>query len=111
TVVLTVTLPDGTTVSPAVTNPPAETGRYRCDYPTVQAGRHLVRWTSTTPTSAYTDMFDVRPTAPPLIVSLADMKQHLGKSDPGDDEELREFIEAATAVIEEHRGETVVRRT
>lgn len=111
TVILTVTLPDGTTVAPSVANPPVETGRYSVDYPTVQAGRHLVRWTSASPTSAYTDTFDVRPAAPPLIVSLAGMKQHLGKSDPGDDEELREFIEAATAVIEEHRGETVVRRT
>jgi uncharacterized phiE125 gp8 family phage protein len=110
-VTLTVTLPDGTAVSPAVANPPAETGRYRCDYPTVQAGRHLVRWTSTTPTSAHTDMLDVRPAAPPLIVSLADVKAHLGKSDPVDDEELREYLEAAAAVIEEHRGETVVRRT
>lgn len=113
-VTLTVTLPDGTTASPSsVTNPPAETGRYRYDYPTVQAGRHLVRWTSTSPTSAYTDAFDVRPADPPLIVSLADLKQHLNKStsDTGDDEELREFIEAATAVIEEHRGEVVVRRT
>jgi hypothetical protein len=111
TVTLTVTLPDGTTATPAVANPPTETGRYRYDYPSVQAGRHLVRWTSTTPSSAYTDMFDVRPAASPLVVSLADVKQHLGKSDSGDDEELREFIEAATAVIEEHRAETVVRRT
>lgn len=112
-VTLTVTLPDGTTVSPTVTNPPAETGRYSVDYPTVQAGRHLVRWVSTDPTSAYTDAFDVRPAEQPLIVSLSDVKQHLGKSsaDTGDDEELRGFIEAATAVIEEHRAETVTRRT
>lgn len=113
TVTLTVTLPDGTTASPTVANPPAETGRYRVGYPTVQAGRHLVRWTSTDPTSAYTDVFDVRPEDQPLIVSLQDMKLHLGKSDAdlGDDEELRSFIEAATEVIEEHRAETVARRT
>lgn len=111
-VTLTVTLPDGTTVSPAVVNPPSDTGRYSVDYPTVQAGRHLVRWVTTDPTSAYTDAFDVRPAVQPLVVSLADVKRHLGKSaaDTGDDEELRSFIEAATAVIEEHRGETVARR-
>jgi len=111
TVELTVTLPDGTTVSPTVTNPPAETGRYRVDYPTVQAGRHLARWVATG--AAYTDAFDVRPADQPLIVSLADVKLHLGKSvaDTTDDEELRSYIEAATAVIEEHRGETVTRRT
>lgn len=111
TVTLTVTLPDGTSVSPPVTNPPVETGRYRVDYPSVQAGRHLARWTTVDPTSAYTDAFDVRPAEQPLIVSLADVKKHLNKTDAGDDEELRSFIEAATAVIEEHRAETVTRRT
>lgn len=112
-VTLTVTLPDGTAVTPTVANPPAETGRYRCDYPTVQAGRHLVRWTSTTPTSAYTDQFDVRPANPPLMVSLADVKAHLGKSAANveDDEELRSFVEAATALVEDIRGEVVARRT
>jgi len=112
-VTLTVTLPDGTTVTPAVTNPPTEPGVYRVGYPTTVPGRHVARWVATNPGAAYTDVFDVRPADQPLIVSLADMKRHLGKSpaDTSDDEELRGFIEAATAVIEEHRAETVTRRT
>ena len=113
TVTLTITLPDGTLDSPGVANPPAATGLYRYDYVPTQAGRHLARWVSTSPSAAYTDGFDVRPGDPLLIVSLADVKQHLNKSidDTSDDEELRVVIEAATAAVEDLRGEVVVRRT
>lgn len=112
-VTATVTLPDGSTVSPAVSNPPAVTGVYGVDFVPTTAGRHMVRWVSTDPASAYTDAFDVWLAVSESIVSLAAMKDHLNKSveDTSDDEELRGFIEAATAVIEEHRGETVTRRT
>lgn len=110
TVTLTITLPDGTTMSPAVTNPPAQTGQYRYDYATVQAGRHGVRWVFTTPNNAYTDQFDVREAAPPLILSLADAKTHLNISSTTHDEELRGWLEAVTGVIEQFVG-PVVRRT
>lgn len=111
-VTLTITLPDGTTASPSVTNPPATTGLYRHDYAPTQSGRHLVRWVATGPAAAYTDAFDVRPAAPALIVSLADVKRQLNKSsdDTVDDDELREYVEATTAIVEEVRGEAVVRR-
>lgn len=111
TVTLTITLPDGTPVTPTVVNPPAQTGVYVYDYPTVQAGRHLYRWTSTTPQAAYVDVFDVRTAAPAYIISLADMKNHLNMTSTTDDEELRGFIEAATAVIEDELGRAAVRRT
>lgn len=111
-VTLTITLPDGTTASPAVTNPPAQTGKYTYDYPTVQAGRHAARWVFTGPASAYTDSFDVREQTPPLILSLADAKAHLNKSSSvvTDDEELRGWIESVTAGIE-HLAGMCVRRT
>lgn len=109
--VLTVTLPDGTAVTPPVTNPPAVVGRYTVDYVSVQAGRHLARWVFTDPASAFVDAFDVRPAAPPLMLSLADSKRHLA-IDPDDtdqDEELRDWIESVTAGVEHHCGAVVVR--
>jgi hypothetical protein len=112
-VTLTVTLPDGTTATPAVTNPPSVTGVYGVDYVPTLAGLYRWRLATTSPAWAETGSFDVAGLLPDTIVSVAAVKRHLGKSDTdtGDDEELREFIEAATAVIEEHRAETVVRRT
>ncbi len=44
-VVLTVTLPDGTTVTPTVTN--AATGSYTASYTPTLPGRHGVRWVAT----------------------------------------------------------------
>lgn len=109
-VILTITLPDGTTVTPAVSNPTV--GRYQVDYPTVQSGRHLARWVATgVNSSAYVDIFDVRPATPPLLVSLKDTKEQLNKIATIDDGELRRLIESATAAVERHLDKTVVRRT
>jgi hypothetical protein len=72
-VTLTITLPDGTTISPAPANP--SVGLYQVDYVTVMEGRHIVRWVATgNNASAYTDSFDVRPVNPPLILSLSAAK-------------------------------------
>jgi hypothetical protein len=110
TVTLAITLPDGTVVTPPVTNPPADTGMYRCDYTTVQAGRHAVYWTFTGPPAAYTDTFDVRPAEPPLLLSLAAAKAHLNLTTSAHDEEVRFWIGATTRCVEHYTG-PVVRRT
>lgn len=111
-ITLTITLPDGTTTSPSVTNPPASTGQYRVTYVSVQEGRHTVRWVTTNPSTAYQDVFDVRAAASPALLSLADVKAHLNipATNTSSDDELRGFIESATAVVEEKIG-PVVRRT
>jgi hypothetical protein len=109
TVVLTVTLPDGTAVTPSITTP--TTGKYQCDYLPTVPGRHVVRWVSTSPNSAYTDVFDVRDSAIPSIVSLKDMKTHLDIKGTSRDEELRGVIEAVTEMCEEHLGMAIVRQT
>lgn len=110
TVVLTIELPDGTAVTPAVSHP--GTGVYQVDYVPTMAGRHVAQWVCTgSNASGYTDVFDVRPARPGYIVSLADTKLQLNMTSTGDDEELRGFIEAATAVIEEELGRAVVRRS
>ncbi len=108
-VTLTITLPDGTTATPATTNP--STGVYACDYSPVTAGRHVVRWTSTGPQAAYTDIFDVRDASIPHIVSLKDMKTHLDIKGTSRDEELRGVIEAVTEMCEEHLGMAIIRST
>jgi hypothetical protein len=109
---LTITLPDGTTVTPAVPAP-TSTGKVRVDYLTVQAGRHMWRLVTSGPTTAYADVFDVRPASPGGIVSLADVRAQLnmGATETADDEELRGFIGAATGAVERALGRVVVRRS
>ncbi|MER8004985.1 hypothetical protein [Streptomyces sp. NPDC094149] len=109
---LTITLPDNTTtvVDPVA---PASTGVYRYGYPAVQAGRHQVRWLATgANATADTDVFNVRPPAPPMLFSLADAKKKLDipATSTADDAELREFIEATTFAVEYFVG-PVARRT
>ena len=108
TATVTVTLPDGSTASPAATET-STAGQYRADYPTTAAGRHTVRWLFTDPAHAYTDMFDVREEAPPAIMSLATGRSHLKKTDTSDDEEIRDWIEATTRAVEQFVGPVVAR--
>ncbi|HEY9375175.1 hypothetical protein [Streptomyces sp.] len=110
---LTISLPDGTTVTPTVTLPPASTGQLRVDYATLQVGRHAWRMVTTVPTTAYSDVFDVRPAFPGGIVSLADARAQLnfGATETSDDDELRGYIGAATGAVEKALGRIVVRRS
>ena len=99
---LVITQPDQTTVTCTITLPPAVTGQLRYAFPTAQPGRHLVNWSTTSPVTAYTDVFDVLEAAPPALLSLADAKQTLSM-DPAytaDDDELRSKIRAITSSIE-----------
>lgn len=111
-VTLTITLPDATTVTPAVPNPPASTGQYRYSYVTVQPGRHVATWSTTGPVTAYRDVFDVGEDAVPSIVSLADAKDFLGiaQSDTSEDDELRAWLAGCTQVIEREKNEVIARR-
>lgn len=110
TIVLTITLPDGTTATPTPVND--STGLYSVLYVPTQAGRHLVRWVTTTPNTAHTDAFDVSEAAPPLILSLAEAKAALNirPADTDQDDELRDMLEGLTSVVEKEVG-AVVRRT
>lgn len=111
-VTLTVTLPDATSVTPTVTTP--STGRYQYDFPTTQVGRHVVRWVATgANSSAYTDGFDVRAGDTGTIMSMSAAKTALSipATSTGDDEEIRNLIEAVTGIVEEYRKEVIARRT
>lgn len=115
TATLTITLPDGTTTSPAVGTGAASGADWLItyDYATVQAGLHKAAWTTTSPGTAGTDYFNVRQFA--SILSLAEAKAHLSSGPSavtwtGDDDELRNFLAAVTEVVESKVG-PCVRRT
>jgi hypothetical protein len=102
TVVLTVTLPDQTTVTPAVTH--AGTGQYSATYITTQAGHHLVTWVATDATApgSQTDSFDVWPLGEMAILPFADAKRALRipATDTQEDDFVRECNEAVTNAVE-----------
>ena len=76
TVVATVTLPDNSTATPAVTR--TGNGAYLASYTTTQPGHHVISWAvpGTTP-GAFTDTFEVQPGSDATIVSLAEAKEIL----------------------------------
>lgn len=114
TVALVITLPDGTTTSPAVGTGAASGTDWviAYDYTTTQAGLHKTAWQTTVPGTAATDYFNVRAFA--SILSLAEGKAHLtggpATTWTGDDDELRNFLQAVTEVVESKVG-PCVRRT
>jgi hypothetical protein len=114
TVVLTVTLPDGTTATPAVANPPGTTGQYTVGYVPTQVGRYAWRMTFTgvVPDQAHSDVFHVWPAVNTWIVGLAEVKDTLNidQANTSQDEELRRTIAGATAVVEDIVG-VVARRS
>ncbi|MBK3556299.1 hypothetical protein JHN55_07065 [Streptomyces sp. MBT56] len=107
TAVVTVALPDGTTATPAAAE--GDTGIYQADYTTTESGRHEVRWVWTDPAHAYTDVFDVRDAAPPVILSLADAKDHLNQKTAVDNNEVRFWNEATTRCVEHFTGPVIPR--
>jgi len=109
TVVLTITLPDGTTTTPSVTTP--STGRYQSQYKPTQAGTHYVRWVATSvggtsgEDTAHEDSFTVSASTNTFI-SLAEGKEYLNLQDTADDDELLAYLETACNL-----AETVADRT
>ena len=98
-VVLTVTAPDGTTSTPAVSNP--STGNYQADITITQYGHWGLSWVATgANASAFTDSFNAQ--AWTSLVSLAEIKTHLGITSTTNDEELRGFAVDATAAVESY---------
>jgi len=113
TVLLTIQLPDQTTITPTVTNPPATTGTYLYDYVPAVEG-HYQWWLRTTaPALALTGSFDVEPSFSPLIVSLADARAQINPKSTVADEEIRDIIVAAGAMLEGpmFANHAIVRRT
>lgn len=108
-VILTVVRPDGTPVGCAVGHD--SLGSYSSVFEPVEAGRHVVRWTATAPNKVATDVLNVSPTTSAALASLAELKQHMNITEDVDDDELRQHLAAATAIVERHLGQVVARRT
>lgn len=103
----TVTKPDGTTATATVTK--TSTGKYQGAYLTTLAGRHRFTFTGSGTNSGalpWSDVADVWPADPRLIISLADAKSSLNvpSGTRVNDDELRLYIAAATQVIEDIVG-------
>ena len=106
TVVLTITLPDLTTVTPAVTG---LVGVYTTTVPYVAtlAGHYVVDWLATgTNACTSSDVFNVMAPDPGFIISLSDARAGLGTAagNTVKDEDLRLFIAAATPIMEDIVG-------
>jgi hypothetical protein len=112
TATLTITLPDGTTATPAITDA-AVPGQYRLAYQTTIPGRYTAHAVTTGPVTSWDDEFDAAATPWPAIVSLADAKAQLGM-DPADhkyDDLLRDYLAGITGALEDYKHEVIVRRT
>jgi hypothetical protein len=112
TVTLTITLPDGTTATPTITDA-AVSGQYRLSYQTTIPGRYTAHAVTTGPVTSWDDEFDAAPTPWPAMVSLADAKAQLNipLADHSKDDLLRDYIAGVTGAVEDYKNETIVRRT
>jgi hypothetical protein len=112
TVTLTVTLPDGTTATPAITDA-AVTGQYRLAYQTTIPGRYTAHAVTTSPVTSWDDEFDAAATPWPAMVSLNDAKAQLNMDVTVHefDDELRDFIAGVTGAVEDYKRQAIVRRT
>src|SRR5690242_16687431 len=97
TVTLTVTKPDGTTETPAVPAP-SSPGQYRVTYVPALEGRYTWRAVTTTPNTAFQEVFTVRALASPALLSLEDGKKHLNITSTTNDDELRDFLDSTTKI-------------
>lgn len=111
TATLTVTLPDGTTATPAITDT-AVPGQYRLSYQTTIPGRYTAHAVTTGPVTSWDDEWDAAPSPWPAIVSLADAKAQLKMplADHANDDLLRDYIAGVTGAIEEYKHEAIARR-
>lgn len=109
TYAVSLTRPDGTSFTPpAIVTTPSVSVTFVPD----QAGRWLVRWTSTVVAGAFTDIVDVWPTDPRMIVSLDDGRTALNMPanvPQATLDDLRLYLCAATPVIESLVGPVVVK--
>lgn len=108
-VTLTVTLPDGTTSTPAVTG----TTPAVASLTTSQVGRHLLSWAQGTAT--HVDVLDVWPADPHYLISLDDALDAVKANGRAPAQMTRDdlalYVAAASYVIEDMVGPVVQRTT
>lgn len=96
TLVLTVTKPDGSTSTPAVTNTGAG-GLYTATFTVDQAGLWRYIWTASgTVTSVDGGQFTAATASRVYVASFAEAKARINRGDTTDDNELRSYLASAT---------------
>jgi hypothetical protein len=114
---LTLTLPDQTTATPAVTQ--ASTGTYQpaADYVPAQYGHFIWAWSFTDagayiPASPMTDSFEVRQSPDPTIISLPEAREILKRpaGDTSQDSIIRGYSQAISEWVEYVAGIVVTRQ-
>lgn len=103
---LTITLPDGTTATPSVTNPPAVTGKYFYDYTTTTAspeGLYLGKWLFTFAggaTTSYEESFEVGKSLVTVGAAIAHLRAAGIITSDADLEQLQWLSFVATEAVE-----------
>lgn len=115
TAVLTVTLPDGTTATPTVTNP--ATGKYAVDYLTTSAspqGRYVGQWVFTFAggaTTSYVETFDVGGALVTVDEALTHLRANGILNAETDLEQLQWLCFVATEAVERDLDRALVPQT
>jgi hypothetical protein len=114
-VTITVTTPDGTSLTPVVLTASTSTGQYDYDYPCVDVGLH--HWTGVSTgvvVASVSGVFVVSPAGAQSIVSVDEVVSQMGAESTitGDDrEELRSMCVAATSAVQNDLYRVLVRTT
>lgn len=112
-VTLTVSQPDGITLTPAPTvTDMTSSGTYTADILTTQPGRYVLRWDDAADGLSYVDTMEVWPADPRLLISLDDAARSLkwpAAEIAKNGDMLRLYIAAATDVLEDITGALLVR--
>jgi hypothetical protein len=111
-VTLAITKPDGTPVTPAPTlgagSQIGDDWVVTYDYTLPSAGLYRFTWTTAGPgTAPAPDFVNVREFV--SIIGLTEAKAHLNMTGTGDDDELLNFMQAATELVESKAGTCVAR--
>lgn len=117
TVTLTITKPDGTVITPSVTNPPTVTGKYVLDHVSLitdPPGRWVGSWLFTLAsgkTSAYIETFDVGPTLITVDEAIAHLRGATDIRTADDLEQLQWLCFAASDAVERDLSRALTKRT
>lgn len=105
TKVLTVTLPDQTTATPAVTRD--SLGTFHADYTMTLEGLHKFLWVSTGPVTSRTDYVNCNQFR--SIIGIDEARDFIHENDTSRDPVLRQVMAAATELAESICGTCVIR--
>lgn len=104
-------LPDGTTTTLDVLNPPAITGHYAVDYVPQLPGVYTYRFLFTQPAVTHESSFFVSAIGDVGIVSVGAARDLLRISEARFDDDIADTIRRATELAERECGEVLARRT